>query len=94
MIDNQHHKLTFAENGRVAVELACKEDFDLILMDISMPEMDGVEATRAIRAEEKVSGKPSTTIIALTAHAIEGESEEFLAAGMNDYLTKPASKKK
>jgi CheY-like chemotaxis protein len=62
--------------------------FDLVLMDCQMPEMDGYEATRGIRQIEPILGR-STTIVALTAHAMEGSREASLAAGMNDQLTKP-----
>jgi two-component system sensor histidine kinase BarA len=75
-----------AENGAQAVELARQHPFDLIFMDIQMPEMDGVEATRRIR---KLRLNQRTPIIALTAHAIMGEREKLLSEGMNDYLTKP-----
>jgi len=80
---------TLATDGREAVQ-ACKESkFDLIFMDIQMPEMDGIEATRRIR-KMKTDGV-RTPIIALTAHAMKGEKEKLLAEGMDDYLTKPIS---
>ncbi len=76
-----------AENGRVALESHHHGEFDLVLMDIRMPEMDGVEATRQIRmAETKAQRIP---IIALTAHALPHEREKFILAGMDDCLTKP-----
>ena len=81
--------IVFAGNGEEAVALAKAEDFDLILMDISMPVLDGLGATEQIRAWEADEGRTPTPIIALTAHAIAGDKERFLAAGMNDYLTKP-----
>jgi len=77
-----------AVNGREAVEAALNKDYDLILMDIQMPEMDGYEATRNIRA----SGKPEAQtlpIIAMTANAMETDKEKSLDAGMNDHITKP-----
>jgi CheY-like chemotaxis protein len=76
-------------NGREAVELVKKRAFDLVLMDHMMPEMDGVAATRAIRAidDERCRSIP---IIALTANAVSGMKEMFLANGFNDFLAKPA----
>ncbi|MCI5055468.1 MAG: PAS domain S-box protein [Flavobacteriales bacterium] len=78
-------KISIANNGKEAVELVGKESFDLILMDIQMPVMDGMEATKKIRDELKIK----TPIIALTANAIKGDEEKYLAIGMDDYLSKP-----
>jgi CheY-like chemotaxis protein len=77
-----------AENGKEAVRLARAELFDAILMDIQMPEMDGLEATRAIREEESSNGI-HVPIIAMTAHALKGDNERFLSAGMDGYISKP-----
>ncbi len=88
MLEKLGHLVTLATNGKAAVEWAEKKPFDCILMDIQMPEMDGIETTRAIRnAPGSISHH--TPIIALTAHAMKGDRERFLEAGMNDYLTKP-----
>jgi CheY-like chemotaxis protein len=79
----------FAENGREAVEKFVAQRPDLIFMDISMPEMDGREATRAIR---QLPGGAQTAIVALTAHAMQGNEGDFLAAGLDHCLTKPLRK--
>lgn len=77
--------VTKADNGRIAVELLEKEQFDIILMDIQMPEMDGIEATQILR--EKMGVK--TPIIALTANAFKSEIDKCISIGMDDYITKP-----
>ncbi len=79
-------ELTFAEDGLEAVEAFRQHQPDLILMDISMPRMDGREATRAIR---QLPGGAQVAIVALTAHAMEGDAEEIMASGLDHYLTKP-----
>ncbi|WP_444994208.1 response regulator [Aliikangiella sp. IMCC44359] len=80
---------TLATNGKEAVVAFSKNRFDLVFMDIQMPEMDGIEATRHIRKTENKQVR--TPIIALTAHAMKGEKEKLLNEGMDDYLTKPIS---
>ncbi len=87
MVRDMDIDLRFADNGRIAVEMFQDFQPDLIFMDISMPEMDGKEAARAIRA---MGGK--VPIVALTAHAMEGDAETILAAGIDRYLTKPLRK--
>jgi len=81
-------EVTIADNGRKAVEELQEQEFDLVLMDIQMPEMDGMEATRHIRALPDAR-KAAIPVIALTANALKGDSEKYLKAGMNDYLSKP-----
>ena len=78
-----------AENGRQAVEMARAAHYDCIIMDIQMPEMDGMEATRAIRNTPDPGGKAKVPILAMTAHALPGDREKFLAAGMDGYIAKP-----
>lgn len=78
--------VTPAENGVEALRVLEEANFDAVLMDVQMPEMDGIDATRAIRADLRYGVLP---IIAMTAHAMEGDRERCLEAGMNDYVTKP-----
>ena len=82
------HQVEIASNGREAVEAAMAGAYDLILMDVMMPEMDGLEATRCIRAWENAMDR-HTLIIAMTANAMEGDRETCLRAGMDHYLSKP-----
>ena len=88
LLKQQGHRVTMVSNGRQAVERAAKRPFDVILMDVQMPEMSGFEATVAIRAQERPTGT-HTPIVALTAHAMAGDRERCLAAGMDDYISKP-----
>lgn len=88
LLKRQGHQAVVVNNGREAVTTVESERFDLLLMDVSMPEMDGLEATAAIRAREKHSGR-HLPIIAMTAHALKGDSERCLAAGMDEYVSKP-----
>ncbi|THB69002.1 MAG: response regulator [Desulfovibrio sp.] len=80
-----------AVNGRDAVEALRRSEYDLVLMDVQMPEMDGMEATAAIRADNSGDFDPQIPIIALTAHAMSGDRDRFLASGMNEYVAKPLS---
>ena len=93
MLERRGARVTVVSNGRQAVEATRRERFDLILMDVQMPEMDGLEATEIIRRELTVAGG-CPPIIALTAHAMKGDREKFLAAGMDDYLSKPMAPQK
>jgi signal transduction histidine kinase/ActR/RegA family two-component response regulator len=83
------HKVALAEDGLEALQALQEEAFDLILMDMQMPRMDGLEATRRIRALELAHGRPRTPIVALTANVMEKDRERCLAAGMDDFLAKP-----
>ena len=88
LLEKRGHRVTVTANGREAVESVEKHTYDLILMDVQMPERDGLEATAVIREREKHKGA-RIPIIALTAHAMKGDRERCLAAGMDGYLTKP-----
>ena len=88
LLEKAGHEVKLAVSGRQAVEMAKESEFDAILMDIQMPELDGYEATRAIRTLEQACRR-RTQIIALTAHAMKGDRETCLCAGMDDYVGKP-----
>ena len=88
MLAKAGHQVSLAENGREAIAALERQSFDLILMDVQMPEMDGLEAAAAIREKEKTTRR-RTPIIALTAHAMKGDRERILAAGMDGYVAKP-----
>jgi PAS domain S-box-containing protein len=87
ILQHAGHAVDVAENGRRAVEAVQRSDYDVVLMDVQMPELDGMQATQQIRALE--SPRSKVAIIALTAHAMAGAREQYLAAGMDDYITKP-----
>src|SRR6266849_2996371 len=91
LLENRGHKVVVAGNGKVALEALEKsafEGFDVVLMDIQMPEMDGLEATAVIRRRERAYGK-HTTIIAMTARSMKGDRERCLGVGMDGYVAKP-----
>ena len=88
ILEKLGHKVQVVNNGREALGRSQAEEFDLILMDVQMPEMDGLEATTAIRAAEASTGK-HVPIVAMTAHAMKGDREKCLSAGMDGYLSKP-----
>lgn len=88
LLESYGHQVQVADNGRAAVDLYQTQPFDLVLMDVQMPIMGGFEATALIRAAQQATGQ-HIPVIALTAHAMKGDRERCLAAGMDDYLTKP-----
>ena len=88
MLTGLGHNVSLAANGQEALDSIRKARFDVILMDVQMPVMDGLEATRRIREEEKLLNR-HTPIVALTAHAMKGDRERCLEAGMDDYISKP-----
>jgi CheY-like chemotaxis protein len=90
LLEKLGHEVILARNGLEAVKLYQEKNPHLILMDVQMPEMDGISATQEIRLLEEAAGKSSRIpIIALTAHAMKGDRERILEAGMDEYLTKP-----
>jgi two-component system, sensor histidine kinase and response regulator len=88
LLEKRGHRVAVAGTGLEALLALEKESFDLVLMDVQMPEMDGLEATAAIREKEKGTGHRQA-VVALTAHAMKGDREKCLVAGMDGYLTKP-----
>jgi CheY-like chemotaxis protein len=88
MLEQRGHNVTVAGNGRQALKALENVEFDLVLMDIQMPEMDGLEATAAIRQSERITGKHQP-IVAMTAHAMKGDEQRCLDGGMDGYLSKP-----
>jgi len=82
------YRITVADNGRMALGKLAEDDFDLVLMDVHMPEMDGYESTRSIREAERATGR-HIPIVAMTANALQGDRDTCLEAGMDDYLAKP-----
>jgi CheY-like chemotaxis protein len=88
LLEKQGHTVAVAQNGLEALAHLKNSSFDVVLMDVQMPEMDGLTATRAIREQERHTGK-HLPIIATTAHAMKGDRERCLEAGMDEYLSKP-----
>jgi two-component system, sensor histidine kinase and response regulator len=92
MLEKWGHRVTVASNGRQAIAMFTKQAFDLVLMDVQMPEMDGLDATRLIRQHEEATGG-HVPIVALTAHAMKGDRQRCLSSGMDAYVTKPIRSK-
>ncbi len=89
LLQKAGHRVTLAGDGQGAVEAWQRENFDLILMDVQMPVLDGLDATRTIRSEETRSGRPHTPIVALTANAMQDQAHTCADAGMDGYVSKP-----
>ncbi|MBF0528357.1 MAG: response regulator, partial [Deltaproteobacteria bacterium] len=94
MLEKLGHKVTVVENGQKAIDCLKKERFDLVLMDVQMPIMDGLEATKQIRNDTSGDLRTDIPIIAMTAMAMAGDKESLLEAGMDDYVAKPIEKDK
>ncbi len=88
LLERHGHAITVVGNGREALAAVEAQEFDVVLMDVQMPELDGLEATAAIRRRERSGGR-HVPIIAMTAHALKGDRERCLEAGMDDYVSKP-----
>jgi two-component system sensor histidine kinase/response regulator len=88
LLEKRGHSVVIVTNGKEALKTLEREEFDLVLMDVQMPEMDGLETTAAIRTKE-LGSELHLPVIALTAHAMKGDEERFLTAGMDGYLAKP-----
>jgi len=88
LLQSRGHHVSVVNDGRAALEAIEQQSFDLILMDIQMPEMDGLEATRILRERER-AGRPTAPIIAMTAHAMKGDRDKCIEAGMRGYISKP-----
>jgi CheY-like chemotaxis protein len=88
-LEQRGHEVLAVPDGRQALDALAGRRFDLVLMDISMPVMDGLEATRAVREHDGSLFDPAIPIVAVTAHAVKGDAERFMAAGMNAYVAKP-----
>jgi two-component system, sensor histidine kinase and response regulator len=88
MLEKRGHSAKVAANGRLALAAVEGDSYDLLLMDVQMPEMDGMEATRVLRERESKTGT-HLTVVGVTAHAMAGDRERCLQAGMDGYLSKP-----
>jgi CheY-like chemotaxis protein len=93
LLDRWNHQITLVRDGRLALDALKNESFDIVLMDVQMPNLNGLETARAIRIEEQQS-KNHIPIIAMTAHAIKGDRERCLEAGMDEYVSKPIDSEK
>jgi CheY-like chemotaxis protein len=88
LLEKRGYSMVVVGDGRAAIAALEREDFDIVLMDIQMPDMDGFAATAVIREQEQASGR-HIPIVAMTAHALKGDPERCLAEGMDAYISKP-----
>jgi CheY-like chemotaxis protein len=88
-LEKRGHTVVIAENGQVALNALDRETFDLVLMDVQMPVLGGLETARCIRERERLSGNARIPIIAVTANAMAGDREQCIESGMDEYLAKP-----
>jgi CheY-like chemotaxis protein len=91
LLKKRGHSVVVAQNGREAVDAIESQTFDLALLDVQMPLMDGLQAAQLIRQRERAAGSRRLPLVALTAHAMNGDRERCLAAGMDAYVSKPVS---
>jgi protein-histidine pros-kinase len=91
MLERMNCRIDVAHDGKEAVEMSGKFPYDMVFMDVQMPNMDGLEATRAIRARERSDEGGRVHIVAMTANAMQGDREQCIESGMDDYLTKPVT---
>ncbi|SKA94608.1 CheY chemotaxis protein or a CheY-like REC (receiver) domain [Paucidesulfovibrio gracilis DSM 16080] len=89
LLEHHGHSVDAVTNGYDALEKMRQNEYDVVLMDIRMPQLDGLEAMRRIRSDEEFQAQADIPIVALTAHAMMGDRETFLAEGMSGYLSKP-----
>ncbi|RIK47113.1 MAG: hybrid sensor histidine kinase/response regulator, partial [Chloroflexi bacterium] len=87
MLERLGYAPDLASNGNQVLDALARQPYDVVLMDVQMPELDGIEATRRIRQDSRL--EPQPYIVAMTAHAMEGDREQCLRSGMNDYVSKP-----
>ena len=90
MLGRLGHDVTVVSNGQEALDALGRSDYDAVLMDVQMPVMDGIMATRELRDRERRNGR-HTPVIAMTAHALAGDRERLLDVGMDDYVSKPVN---
>ena len=88
LLEKHGFQVVVAGNGRAALSAISEQNFDLVLMDVQMPELDGLQATRTLREMERQGGK-KLPVVAMTAHAMQGDRDRCLAAGMTAYVSKP-----
>jgi CheY-like chemotaxis protein len=93
MLENAGHCVAAVGNGQEVLQFLTEHDVDLILMDIQMPVLNGVETAKRIRSDSRLGAKSLVPIIAVTAYAMTGDREKILASGMNDYISKPVDKR-